>query len=552
MKRNNFFIGIFYILILLTAYGRLSQTFFLQDEWAIFGNYLYWDKAGLDWFNRLFIYEQSTHIIPLANIFSYIQFKLFNLNFAPYAWVSIFLHLLNGILVWRLALLLSKNKTPALLAGIFFLANSIPQQAVTWIATTSGTVTTTTFVLLSLIMTVKKRLLIAVMLFAISLLFKESSVFIFLFLPVFYLLVHGKKVKQILTPLVILGFLFISMRVFFLFTLLSSSASAEELAQPNLTTFLFRIFTVPLKGLSQSIIPQGLLLTAADAIVKLGYPQFVENSVAEPHIVQTAGADTVSYISAILILVTAGAMIYFLYNKNDKPNMKIILISLSLIVTSVMPFIIIPGRAGYFSLIDGRHFYITSIGTSLLLAAFATFVLHSIKVKRWQFATSLIIVLYILFNIKAIRTSINSQIAIGNTRQSILNQIADDYPKLPERVIFYTESDKAFYGLPPEETILPFQSGLGNTLVVWYDIGGEELPACFFDKKYLYTLLSQDYKECQNHGFGYYRSPASIIEIALKHNLKKESIIAYSYNSIENTLTNISDEVQKKITPGID
>src|SRR3989338_10493172 len=112
----NLLIFAIFLVTILLVYGKLPFTFFQQDEWAIFANYIYWDTFGLDWLNRLFIYEQDTHIIPMSNLFSYLQFKLFGLNFAPYAWVGIVLHLVNSLLVVKLANLLGKNKMLGLIA----------------------------------------------------------------------------------------------------------------------------------------------------------------------------------------------------------------------------------------------------------------------------------------------------------------------------------------------------------------------------------------------------------------------------------------------------
>ena len=145
-----FLIAIYFFLAFL-AFGRLPFAFFQQDEWAIIGTFSYFDKANLGWFERLFTYGQNTHTIPLSGLLSIFEYKLFGLNFSSYAYSSIAMHLINVGLVFYLAFLFFKKKLPAFIAGLIFLVDFIPGQAITWIATTSSTATSTLFVLLSLI-----------------------------------------------------------------------------------------------------------------------------------------------------------------------------------------------------------------------------------------------------------------------------------------------------------------------------------------------------------------------------------------------------------------
>ena len=64
-------------------------------------------------------------------------------------------------------------------------------------------------------------------------------------------------------------------------------------------------------------------------------------------------------------------------------------------------------------------------------------------------------------------------------RHNILNQISEDNLKLTDKQVFYTESDTSYYGLPDETKILPFQSGFGQTLLVWFE-KSERFPNDFF------------------------------------------------------------------------
>lgn len=552
---KKFVIGATFILILFAvlAFGKLPFTFFQQDEWAVFGHYLFWDKANLDIIQRLFLHQQVTHLIPLTHIFSYLQFNAFGLNFAPYGLTSIVLHIMTAFLVFYLAHLLTRKRTISILAGLFFLTNSNSHQAVTWIATTTGTVGSTIFLLLSLLFyakflfssqKTKRNLLVSLVLFSISLGFKETSLFLFFFLPVFWLIYRKEsfwKVRKIATPIFWLGLVYFLVRVFFVFLGQPIISSSPSLSQPSFFVYGYRLFANPIKVLAQTIIPTSFILQAAGSMVRLSYPQFVTDNIPDPFIVESVGADMVSFLSSILILIVC--FLFFSYFQRVKEYWlsKGIILSVLFILLSPLPLVVIPGKAGYFSLVDGRHLYVTGIFSSILLAII--FYGFFQAARRFQLAPYVLIgvaALFIGFHLIRIRHDINQQVDTGLRRKSILNKVSEQYPKLPAKAIFYIESDKAYYGLPASEKILPFQSGFGQTLLVWYDQQEQRFPACMYEGRYLYDLLSEGYKECEDRGFGYFRKMENLRKAVKENEFLLENIIAFNYNSSTNSLINIT------------
>lgn len=551
-KKTNFLIFLVYLIVILFTFGNLPKTFFQQDEWAIFGNLIYWGKAGLSWLERLFVYEQDVHILPFSQLLSWVQFRLFGLNFSRYAFFSLGLHLLNSFLVFYLSYLILKKKWLSFAVGLLFAANSISHQAVTWVATTTGTVNAAFFLLLSLIFFVKKNLLLSLLMFLISLGFKESSIFLFAFLPVFWLIFERKititSFKKIFVPLLVVGFLYFCLRILLVVNAPPSSAPPGTVSQPiTPVVYLYRGLTIPLKAISQSIIPANLILGLSKIMIILAYPYFAPEGVPDPYMVESVAADIVSYGLTTIILILLALAFKYLKKLREENLVKALVFSLSFIAFGCLPFIFIPGKAGYFSIFEPRHFYILSIGASLLLGVtiFAISKWLARKNARWLFSVFLISIL--LFHSFKIWIDIQNQAKVGELRKSILVQIYKTYPKLPEKVIFYTESDKAFYGLPPEETILPFQSGFGQTLLVWYNNQGEEFPACFFKEKFLYVLLSEDYKFCQGRGFGYFRKFELLNEAVKENKLPKESVIAFAYDSQKQILSDITLKIRQQL-----
>lgn len=555
------FIFLIYFFLVLFVYGKLPFTFFQQDEWAIFGNFLYWEKANLDFFQRLFVYEQHTHIIPFSNLFSYFQFKFFGLDFVPYAIFSILLQVLNSFLVFYLSFILLKRKWLGFIAGLLFLINAISHQAITWIATTIGTAGSTFFGLLSLIffaryLTFKqnhqKHLLISLLMLIVSLGFKETSIFLFLFFPLFYLIWSRertyKNLKKILKPLFVLGVLYTLLRIYFFVNAPVGLLEPEEIAQPAPDVYLYRILTTALKFVSQSFIPVNYIIKGARSLIKIGYPQFVIDDAADPYIVESIAADIVSYGAAIILFSFTFFCLSFLRKGKQERLAKMLILSLIFIITSSFPFIIIPGRAGYFSLLDGRHLYITGIGSAVFLTTMI------FAVKEWLLKRQVIFVFFTLFlllftslHLLKIRRDIDSQARIGQLRKLILTKIQKKYPKLPQKVIFYTESDKAYYGLPEEEKILPFQSGFGQTLLVWYNLYGEDFPACLFKGQYLYVILSEDYRYCEGRGFGYYRKFEVLSDALQENDFSPENVIAFSYDSNSDELVDITSKIRERL-----
>lgn len=527
-----------FLLMASLAFGNLTRSFFLQDEWAIFGNYLYWQKMGFSWTERLFNYGSVTHLIPFTTLFSYLQFTLFGLNFAPYAITSVFLHVVNALLVTKVALELRYGKAIGFLSGLFFLTNPTTGQAVTWIATASGTVVSVTFTLLTLIFFLRNKLILSFVCLVLALGFKESSVFLFLFLPVLWILTprnEKRNFRSSIGVLILLGILYVGVRLLFRFAG-PQVPDIQSLSQPPFFVYAYRVVSHPFKAFSQSIFPQEIIIKISNEMMKLAYPTLVSGKVPDPYIAQSVGSDIVSYMLSILIIG-----IIFVVGKLRTLGLPLLFVAMS-----VLPLIFIPGIAGYISLFDGRHLYMTSIGVSIVLASLTVSAFQKFFKMRWF--TVGIVGVYFGYSIWYIHTAIVRQAVIAETRRTILKKITMWYPKLPEKVIVVTQSDKAFYGLPPEEYILPFQSGFGNTLLVWYDRHGEKFPACFFEHKFLYELTSQDYKECGGRGFGYFRSPDNLSVLLKKYNFTKDNVLSFSYTYQYNSILDTTKKLQSRLT----
>jgi len=508
------------ILVVAINYFRLPQTFWQQDEWAAFGAaILFWQRSFP--LVSLFTSSSGVHITPLSDLIFFAAYHFFGLNFANFAWASLILHFFNSMLVYYLARLLFKKKWLALTAALLFAGSSLAHQAVTWLSTSANTQGAALFILLAMILILKKRPWWAFFALFLALGFKETGAFLFILLPILYFS------KKILAPWLTLVAFYFGMRVWLLFNTVAPLSQTAGLTQPVKTTYLYRLVFLPIRIIPQSFISAGQIIRWAQGLVRQVYPHYLVNGgVPNPFVVESIAFDFVCFLFLLLFL-----LISLKFFKKS----RVFWLSTSLIILSGLPLIFIPGRAGYVSMLEPRHLYLAGIGSSLILAMLLT----RLKNKVLIF---LALILILFSHGRIIQHDFDSLLANSRLRKSILTQIKSEHPTLPEKVIFYTESDTAYYGLADEEKILPFQSGLGQTLLVWF-YDAEKFPPCFYEDVFLYKIESQGYRECQGRGFGYFRKYDDLLMTLQQKHLPAESVIAYRFSSQDNSLVDTSQEV---------
>lgn len=546
-------------LVIFFAYGGLPKTFFQQDEWLTFGNTIYFTITKASFLEIIFPVSGLSHFIPLSRLLPIITYKLIGINFASHALLTIVLQILNSLLASCLTWLLTKNKPIALINGLLFAVNYPSSQSVIWLAASTGIQLTSLFLFLSLIFFQKRRLWLSAFALLVSLGFKENSIFLFGLMPIIFLFTSSRKnfseLKK-LTPLWVIGFVYLLMRLVIMFFAPIPHGAPEVINQPtNILVYPFRLLTLPFKVISQTFIPQEQIIKMAAIIMKLGYPFLSINGSPNPYIVESVASDIISYWLTGMILALFSITVFLLKKQRPKEIPAVLFFSLLFIVFGSWPLALIPGRAGFASLVEGRHLYLLTFGTGLLLVGTILELMKNVFKLNPKLITALLLIIfvpYILFNMIKIRSSIRQQIEIGNIRKSILSRILSDYPQLSEETIFYIESDKVYYGLPPEEKIPPFQSGLGQTLMVWYFVHGQQLPACFFKIQgdFLYGITEEGYRECEGRGFGYFRKYDNLVETLKINHLNRSEVIAYQFKSGSNSLIDISDNFREKL--GID
>ena len=120
------------------------------------------------------------------------------------------------------------------------------------------------------------------------------------------------------------------------------------------------------------------------------------------------------------------------------------------------------------------------------------------------------------------------------------------YPSLPQNVIFFTQSDTAYYGMPDNEKSLPVQIGFGKMLMIWYQ-KEENYPRCMYEGQFLLHLLEEGYRNCEDSGFGYFRDYAKLLNAVKTNNIPVGNVISYSWNGKTEEFRDITIEVQDRL-----
>lgn len=554
------------LLILITcifaifAYWYLPSTFFQQDEWSTFGRFIFLEATGSPW--DIFLYPflmGKGHFIPFPFYQIFLELKLFGLSFAPFAYISILTHIANSLLLFYLAFLLTKNKIIAFFSSILFSVNSISAQSVIWLSASSNTQGALLFLLLSLIFILRyfkngnrKNYYIGLAFFLIGLFFKETILFFFILAPIVWVLFVNKKrgesLWNFLKPLILSGGIYFLIRVILFLIPSPVLFNSSNTVNFSVASDIIRFISLPFRILSQALIPQSVLIQLSNQTILSLFPQFVlTDGSPNPFIAQTIMFDRVVYFLSVLVILL-GLGVYRLFRERKENALaKAVLFSFSLIMLSSFPFAFIPGEAANFSIFEPRDLHVASIGASLFLALFIYCLTHLIlRNKKYIIVLTFIIMFpLLLMHTKLTRAEIYKILGMSRDRESILNTIIMRYPLLGQNTIFYLQSNKAYYGLPEEDKIPPFQSGFGQTLLVWYYFHDKKVPTCFFKNSWLYDLLSQGYRRCGKSSFGYYRNFQDLRSAQKKYNFSPNDVISFSWDDNSRKLSDVSDQVHK-------
>lgn len=536
--RKSIFVAIPLLVIILFLYFPIFRNFFQQDEWAAFAEiYL----AGYGNYILKALMPDPGHYVPFARILFAICTYLFEFSYIKWSVVSVLWHFVNSYLVFILARKIFKENWQAIFSSILFAVFAAGQQATSWVVANGATQGATTLVLLSLIYFFESKIFLSVLMLVLSMLFKEIAIGMFAFLP-FLMSFQNYFAKKSLFDKRMLYLIAVAL-FYIVFRYLTFLGVFSDIKAPVITEsqtkseILFNIATFPIKGISQTFIPPYVFLEASKFIAEK-LPDGIAGSPGTTYFDNFY----LKYVFGVLTLFVFGivGLIFLLALKFRKGNLATIaFFGLLFVGMNSAIYALSPGRSGFVPIIDSRNLYMPSIGMAFFIVSIVSLF------KNWKWSVA-ILSIFVVFNMLITRLELKGISEVGKNRLNILNQIYSDNLKLNDKQIFYIESDTSYYGLPDTIRILPFQSGFGQTLLVWFN-NTEKFPTEFFDNAYLWPIDSQGYKEVDGRGFGYFRDYSLLSATLKEYNLPTESVVAYSWDSKQEKLTNTTYEIRLKL-----
>lgn len=529
------------LVLTLLSYVRVLSGFFQQDEWYGFSEFILRQSNNLSEVLTYFFAPSIVHFTPFTIATLYGFLSIFGMNYQVSAVFSIILHTVVVYLVYLLAKDIFSSKTKVGLTTILFATFSGGYQATSWVMANVATHGSTIFGLLSMIWFLRylkqntnKTFFISLTFYVISVLFKEITLGL---IPLMLILVwfYGKRDKQkkVHATKVLVGFgiIYVVLRLMMIPFVEVRPGSSAVFHTQSASKFVYNLVTIPVKIVAQSVVPIEVLRGSSETIARL-FSEKVSGKVG------TTTFETF-VLKRVMEFVTLAVSVWLIAVSLKKTKRTIpTIFGLSWVIINSIIFAMSSERVGVIFVIDSRNLYFVSIGSAILLSE----LLSRVKgVKQL-----LLIATIILMNLYYLNFDLTTTIERGRVRREILSQMITSVPNLPDKVVIYTVSDRSYYGLPEEVKILPFQSGLGQTLLAWY-YPSEIFPKEFFKDRFLWEIDSEGYKEVNGVGFGYFRDIDLLKETVKKYNLPESSVYAFSWDGDKERLTEISEEVRDNI-----
>lgn len=539
MKKKYFVFLLTLVSLIFVFYGRTFYTWFQQDEWDWIGRYTYFNSISKiplwEAFKSSLFPHPRYRFAPLFDSFYAGLVSIFGLKFEWYAFISLIIHFINSILVFILTKRLTKNTFISSLTAVLFITSSIGQKAVTWIATSFNTLPSATFSIITVITLLnyleKKKSLTWVYFFGLlALWFKENALGLILSLPLITLVLGSAKEKIKKVALSTIGFLLFYFLIRFLLSRVGLLIHTE--GYPGFGRFLkfneylMLAFWTPIRSIVNVFIFPHTLISIASSF-RGTHDLYAERT-------------GVNYVT-ISLLVPILLCIYLVYRKfvsKNKQMLKLFFIALILISVSAITssLLTIRGTSALVYIIRSRDLYFSTAGAAMIIAIA---IYKLIVKKKMIFKVLSILILSSYFSYHYVNINkhiIDEEIAKRARREPTINNIYNTYPKINNKSVFFvdlTTSDE-----------LPYQTGFGRTLMVWYTLKNDGALINFLGDDYLYFPNSTGYKEIGEHGFGYLEDFDELKKIFNQYHLLTDNVYSFSYNKNTNVITNKTQTVR--------
>lgn len=519
------------LLVFVASYFLVPLIFFQQDEILGFGLFI---KEGAKIILSGLADGRVRHFVPVTMSLSYSIFKFFGLKYQIYNTFALLFHLINGCLVFLIAKHFFKKRSTALIAVLIFFSSNVAAQLIMWPVINLNALSLT-FALLTWLAVIKKRLFWTPLLFLLAVFSVEYSAGLALFVPFAIFLTFGKSLKEKALKTIPFGVTVLVYSVFRLWPILAAGGAGLGISGEDRPPVLIAVFKLVTRYFGQLFFGQEILLSLSKLIQKAGGLSSLGTAYAEMGIFPILS----TFLGLILII---GAVFFYQAIKKDKEYSQNFLLCLTFILFNSLPFLLVPGQ-GSSAVIASRYMYFGLAGSAFVI----TYVYNTLTTgKRTRLIANIALLVFVALGAAANFTQAKALYDLGRIRLGILNSIKKAYPHLPEKVVFFAESDTSYYGLSPEEKIFPFQSGLGQTLLLFY-YEEEKIPRDFYPGEYLWGITSQGYREVQNRGFGFFRDKELLKSTLEDYNIPTDAVIAFSWSGGTEQLKDVTVETRREL-----
>ena len=549
MERKREIAGLFLLIVIIGLfYSKILNGFFVQDEWYGFGWYLLHKDLNLLESVKFFFAPDIGHYNPLTNVITSLLFFRWGVDYARFAIIGAILHLSVSLALYFLAKIIFKgNRFLAFFTALIFGILASPYQGVAWVVTNIATLSSSFLGIISAILfftflNAKRSHFLVWSLFflLVSLLFKEITIGLF---PLFFVLCMIRTSGQVKRKSTLLisfftgGYTLLRVAMFFMPHQVTSSLVGKS---SPIGIVAYNFVTLPLKSLSQTIISPEFMKTVSLDLAEL-FPVAVTGIPGSPEFEMFAVERIMEMMTLVVGLGLIIMGLFVLLKRKRRDFRDSIPLGLGWVALNSLVFSISPGVYRPIFVVDSRNLYFVSAGVAIFLVGLLKLLTGG------RLKTLLVVVAGILtLNAYWLNSNVSNFVRAGIARRNILEKITRSYPKLPPKVIFFITSNSSYYGLPAEEKILPFQSGFGQTLLIYYS-QNEKFPRDFYPGDFLWEIRSQGYQEHGDRGFGYFRDIKKLKEILKIYKLSPNSVISFSWNSNVGELTDISDRIRREL-----
>lgn len=526
---NKYFAYILIFFSIALVYSKLPYGFFEQDEWHSFGNYLYLQTLSpLDFVKSLLSSGPFTHFTPLSTLTKMLMFNLFKLNATPYFVISLLLHFLVSVQVFKIILNLTKNKWESLLGSLFFAINASHFQAVTWLGTFEGVELSTLFGLLAINSYFEYKNVYKISLFILlSLLYKEIG-FIFLGIIIFLMIYEKSKLKNYLN-IIFIGLIYIFFKFSYIFLgVLAKPAVITTGIYDGINIIIYNASTLIPKLISISIFSDSLIKIISNFFLPQIEPFLPDlNKIWLNHLDMVY--DLTSSIIGLLLFILITLSMWKKYRKEYFISILFIIFSTILIIP-LKRYLIYP---------DSRYLYTITIGVSIIISTLLT-----TTKKILQIFLYILSIVLIGLNANFLYREVETQVRLGIIRKNILNQINSYLPLLTNKTVIYTESNKSYFGFGRE--IFPFQNGIGHIFLINYSLN-QNIPIEFIKNDHFWNVDYQGFENYNNFGFGYFYNLDKLRDEIKKGEISINDIYAFSFIARDNTTLDITKRIRDEL-----